>query len=623
MARLLLLALFLAALTTVFAEEEAAPGAPEVRVLDAVTGRSVEAAVVTVVGSRVFVRCPGYFASRFGHPLATAGHPLAVRVQPSGSLSGRVLTAEGKPVSGAEVTVARPLDSPELHVHEIAFTDATGNFRVSGLPTAELEIRAVLRTKERDFRAIARARPGTEAKLVLSEWSRPSLTVRIVDPEGTPVARARVDFSHMHLAGGLLHSSGGEAERGEWRRKFERSEDHEVVIGLYDARNEDGDPLPLAAVEAGPFDLAKPVVTVTMPRERTIRGVVCDRDGKPVAEARVVAVPNGWLPFQKYRDFPEHGEARTDARGRFTVGRLGDFRYYLFIEPPPPGRKTERVRAPAGARNLRLEVGPAASPVVTVVDPEGKPVPNASVRARDHRIRPGSRPDFFADGVTDHEGRTKLKGLHPDRVYYLSVAPPASRQDLDRGGIDHWSAESTTVRLAVKQPSPAPVPPPTPSGVTLKIEVENPPIGRKVHANVGPVEGVGDLDVSADARGVVRVRGLPAGSRPTVIIRTGPAGLVWMGRDLEPGERPIRARLGPGRTITGRIRLTGKGQHPSIAAETDWLTFYGMVKKDGTFVIRALPDGVYTVRAWQGGTGKEATAILPAGRSALLTIPTR
>jgi protocatechuate 3,4-dioxygenase beta subunit len=200
---------------------------------------------------------------------------------------------------------------------------------------------------------------------------------------------------------------------------------------------------------------------VRLPRERTIEGRVVAPDGKGVADARVRADPIGPPgPDYPQHDAPVHWwlaeDLRTDAEGRFRIGRLGEGRHRVFALPPSAFAPPVPLVASAGAADVVLLARPGTTAEVRVLDPDGVPVAGAHVVVAPRRDtdveltvanllgRYGSGTEFVADAG----GTARVAGLDAEARYVLGVRAPSVRKDLAPHVERDWSPGSLTVRLA-------------------------------------------------------------------------------------------------------------------------------------------------------------------------------
>lgn len=149
--------------------------------------------------------------------------------------------------------------------------------------------------------------------------------------------------------------------------------------------------------------------------------VVVRADGKPVADAEL--------------EFGASTKQRTDARGETRYGfhaSTEDSLWHVGFTVRAKGFAVEArtLALPTGSTSLIVDLVRDAGLEGRVLDPSGKPIPDAVVT-----VRPTSpwsivmtRPhDDQVDRVsTDNEGRFTSKGLSADREYWISAEVPAS-----------------------------------------------------------------------------------------------------------------------------------------------------------------------------------------------------
>jgi hypothetical protein len=191
-----------------------------------------------------------------------------------------------------------------------------------------------------------------------------------------------------------------------------------------------------------------------------LRGVVVDDDGRPLAKARVDAISSEGAP----KAFAWRAQAESDADGRF------DLRVAAVTKEPQPyvvvldhadmlRRKVDATVTPGGTTNLaRVEMKRNAADrpgdfeiALTVVGPDGKPVPRAIVRMfRKLLARTESAPRFEwqAGGLTDERGTIVLAGQRLGEKRFEIHARAAGCRDrvVDRT-IDAIGASEATVAL--------------------------------------------------------------------------------------------------------------------------------------------------------------------------------
>lgn len=145
-------------------------------------------------------------------PAVHANAPLTLRMFDAATFEGRVVGAEGEPVAGAQLLVARRDFSALADWEATAVTDADGAFRIAGAPLGPLSVRVaaeghgVLR-QERSLPLRA------AAAFVLPAGGPRRLSVRVHDPEGAmgrqrwSISNRRITFEDCaRLASELLHN---------------------------------------------------------------------------------------------------------------------------------------------------------------------------------------------------------------------------------------------------------------------------------------------------------------------------------------------------------------------------------------------------------------------------------
>jgi len=106
--------------------------------------------------------------------------------------------------------------------------------------------------------------------------------------------------------------------------------------------------------------------------------------------------------------------------------------------------------------------------------------------------------------------------------------------------------------------------------------------------------------VRPDAEGRLRFRGLDAQATYSLWIPLQGAEGRHVYRDgLRPVEGETSVRISEGHEIRGRLRFVGESSVDEyyVDLRRGHISALGTVAKDGSFVLRGLPAGVYTVRA--------------------------
>lgn len=318
-----------------------------------------------------------------------------VRVFASGSIAGRVLDVDGKPV-GPGATIRAPFDPEwargvfwdrlaptrgmtggdmiamqqrrEKEVRstavsgtaaEEAKTDAEGRFEIPAFPL-DVPTRLGVRRGNASLRGdVLRLAPGAARKEVEFRMPRrAAASIRVVDPEGRPIPGARAAISQKTAEPGQDYRPAGETDAdGRWAVDdlVEGSADDSVIVSF-----------------AADFQtIVAPLAPGGPPLElRAERGAAL--------EGRVVEAVTGWpIPgltlYARPPGASMDAEARTDADGRFRITTL----------PPGPVRLGDR-------RGLRW----VSSDLTNARAGSGRPVVLRAIDLRDTDPQPRPVPMF-------------------------------------------------------------------------------------------------------------------------------------------------------------------------------------------------------------------------------------
>jgi hypothetical protein len=247
------------------------------------------------------------------------------------------------------------------------------------------------------------------------------LRLRVLDSAGTPVPAYRVEF-------------------GTGFRATERSAEGPIAllvpagscsVEVREAADADGRPLNLAAAEASVSPEAREL-TLRMPPGVKMSGIVRAADGRPVADAKVLA----------HRRYSVYARAQTDAEGRYELVGL-DARGVRLEVRPPEGLAPPRPRdvVPSSAEPSVDFTLPEVVRI-RVVDWRGRPVRGAWVRVKVL----GNGPEAGTWPLEDHtneDGVAYLANLYPDQE--LEVMPQNSK---DLASLRRpWNGAPLTLRL--------------------------------------------------------------------------------------------------------------------------------------------------------------------------------
>jgi protocatechuate 3,4-dioxygenase beta subunit len=356
-------------------------------------------------------------------PTATAlflllglGVPAVSRAEASPSLLLRAVDRAGRPIAGATVQASWSTEGGEQRrLRET--TSPQGTFRLTGLPPEETfwisvekagftpEVRSVSASPEAQWELRITLRPGNLA------------VGRVVDEEGRPVAGAEIEVS---AAPGTILPSPRSTRSGP--------------AGRFRFRDLPAGQLALTIRHPGyaPLEVGHPVEggrtgrlgTFVLRRGTTLRGLVTDAAGFPVAGARIWALTSEEL----YREGKQRASAVTAADGTFVVPRR------------PPGEElslwvcadgflqaADTVPFPDEPIGVMLER--AAAVQGRVLDPDGAPRPGATVSIEQANgdfgcsLRIWSPCPADESAIADADGRFAVGRLDPGWYDLVASAP--------------------------------------------------------------------------------------------------------------------------------------------------------------------------------------------------------
>lgn len=313
--------------------------------------------------------------------------PLDIVLSPGLRLTGTVVDPDGRAVRGAGVAL-RPGDGATE-------VDATGRFVIRDLAPGMVHLAVTAQGFAPTGLPAIELRPGQPAldlgELVLEPES--TLPGRVVDPDGRPVAGARV---WARRSGGVALAASEHEVESDAEGRFE-------ILGL-DAgarlhlrvRHPDFQEVKLhGRLGAG----GRPLELTLHPGIR-VHGRVLRSDGSPVAEAKVTAGPSA-------ERLGGVGEVATDADGRFE------------LTPQAPGKIVLRAIARQGrSRPRELTLNPGDTPPEVVLELDASAVVGGRIVGPEGRGVAGAR--VVGGGMhathSDADGHFRLAGLAQDRL---------------------------------------------------------------------------------------------------------------------------------------------------------------------------------------------------------------
>jgi protocatechuate 3,4-dioxygenase beta subunit len=367
---------------------------------------------------------------------------LELPLKPARKVRGRVVDAKsGAGVTGVAVYLGRVREAGGPFRHLVVDRDSEARSSTDGwyegyvVPAPRVGAQVGYNLPEGYIRCdagevVAEADAAAPLPPLRIEKAEP-LVVRVVDPDGKPVAGATIQLTGAapYLAGGSPRSTGAD---GQTRLALtDRGENVILRAVTSDAASE-------ALVTINPAEVQGPItLTVSPANAFRLRGRVVDHKSRPLADARVEILRSHRFTSKRYPQMAGGGGThcilRTDAEGYFVFG------------PAVPGdhysaRISADDRRPTGTAEVEAVKGKTHDfgPIVLaemdaavrgrVVDTAGRALAGARV------INSGDAPKRL-DTMADAAGRFELKGLTAGLVHLVAFAEgyhPARAADTDR-----------------------------------------------------------------------------------------------------------------------------------------------------------------------------------------------
>lgn len=355
---------------------------------------------------------------------------------------------------------------------------------------------------------------------------------------------------------------------------------------------------PPLRVEGGARDLAIRLDTAVSVDIRVV-----DADGRAVAGIEVrLDGPAGRAEQRR-----EWGT--TDAQGVVRLGHLDPaVTYRLIVRPQAQGSVLPHDEPEWTPANTTVRLNRAFTIRGIVHDPSGRPVPNAMLWV--------SLEDGIRLQTAKADGTFEIGGLRPGMVGL------SAQFEVQHG------ARGPEVRVAAGSEGVVVIADP---GLELVVRIDNWPARKPgpTHAYLQRKGGSEweNLRASIEPGGVATFRGLEAGTQYALWIPPLQGGLSLWKEALQASSDPLHVSLQQGRSITGRLQLPADAEAVEVEA---WLgqrnvVAEGIVNRDGSYEIRGLPEGTWTVvaRARRGPERLEARADVAAGGTADLVLRPR
>ena len=529
---------------------------------------------------------------------------VKVETKPGGTIKGRIVDEQGKPVAGARVTYG---EFNYFHDQSVN-SDADGRFVLAG---QDLDAKALVSASANGYEYLNDQsiifEPGKrEAAVKLTIKKRKVRTVsgRVTNPDGSPIEHAKVAYGYGDNYSDYAYV---------WTDKD----------GNYTLKNAAARKCVVVATHKGLAPSYKPIESdidahfdFVLKPGHTVEGRVENEEGEPLPDA-------GFGAYMKIEgcDSPDrlYGMSYTvaDKNGHFKLSSLPEGKIYVYVdhegyesinyEPLNVDRKDYTLV-------LRKRVAGCIRGTVKR-ESDGKPITEFNVRLGFSRA--GGQSSGLALGLTEHgvsfqnaEGKFTIDGLKPKETYQVIVtAPGYALGTADPVMVKPTSEENYTDTVIKLHPGKSF------EGSITAADTGAPLGGAIVSAyNLSGFDGSFYWDVShasaqtvsarADANGKIRIDSMPFAYGMVMIEKPGYARTMVKGVSFT---RPLQVKLEKGATVTGSI-ADEKGN----VSKDDWvsvmtvdlsLSFRAELKPDGSFTVADIPSGEYRVIQYRDNHG--------------------
>lgn len=542
---------------------------------------------------------------------------------PESSLSGTVVSADDQhPIAGAIVTIEP--DWRERFASTTARSDADGRFRLSRLSPGRYKPTATGdglygEPAESVLLGLGQSVDGVIIAVVAASAVRGQIVIDEGGGKTRPCPDGSVDLTDKPRD---RDDSGDADADGKVAMTAVLPGHYEVEVRCPDFRS--AERYPAVDVVAGK-DIDGLVWTVTA--GATLTGTVKTAAGAPVAEARVMARPNGG----NARMMGAFGYDTTRDDGSFTIAGLAAGDYLIMVSAEGqrmPDLPIEVTLTEGGSAKVDVVLPGGGAVVGSVVDTAGKPVAGAHVYAAG-----GAMWSFEGGATTDDQGAFTLANVEPG-VRRVTASRGLFSGGLRKPGTTDDDKQGETVKVVAGQTAT----------VKLVVEARDGAITGTVKDGSGAPVGdawliaTRESDAAGMAAGAAMRSSRWSWGRDDRPILTGTDGRFTIS-DLSRGSYTVRAyRRGGGEavaehvalgsdvplviqttgSIEGTVVLTGGGvpdqldlhlRDPATGFDRDE-TFF---RTGGKFALRELPVGTFVVTADAAGGHAEAEVALAAG----------
>ncbi|HEX5135398.1 MAG TPA: carboxypeptidase-like regulatory domain-containing protein [Planctomycetota bacterium] len=341
-------------------------------------------------------------------PRSGRSYRVDFALEKGGTLSGRVVDREQRPLAGA--TVAEGLEN----YHRSATTDADGRYALENVSTAP---NLVFYARADGFLAQQRQSDGT-GSIDFELASSLAVGGVVMDRADKPVKGARIYLHRVSFAPGVQLDQGDQqrnfttsGEGGAFR--FESVQPGQVAVVAFHRDHGPGEKFPIEVPVGGP---GPNDVRVRLTEGLTVEGEVRDRDDKPLPSVTVQmqgweAVP-GFQFVMQYR-WQENPITCSDPEGKFRLKGALPGKQWLYAYSATYGWAGQQLEGSDGQRVTDVKISFAGGAIEgRILTAEREPVSRARVNARGPKDTPQMTYRYVE---TDGLGRFRLGGLPEGR----------------------------------------------------------------------------------------------------------------------------------------------------------------------------------------------------------------
>ncbi len=413
----------------------------------------------------------------------------ALRLQPAGSIKGRIVAPEKLPdMAKARLMAFGRMSGRDMSASGEAKVDANGEFEFPELPPGSYLLHISSQPGDAyhvQGKSDIEVKSGKETVVELQAQKTAVIRGRVIAGD-TGQGLADVSVSISEAPSGRTQQNGTFEVHALPGDKYIRVFPDEGYLGTrYEER---------IAIELGPE--GADVGDIKLERAHTLKFLVVDEQDQPVEEAMVTVRVEGDRDY-----FPAFSSQTTDENGIYEKSSLRAGAI-VSARAAKGNAMSEKVKATVGETEqpvkLVLKADAAAAITAIIVDQNGKPVVDAEVSAYERGENWGRS---IRSDPPDENGRIECKGLTPGWQYQFRVKAP----DSDRLDTGIWTAvagethDFGTIKLTRHTAFLA--------GVV--VDGAGKPLGGAKVFNVGDTPG--RKQVSTDEQGRFRLSGLAEG----------------------------------------------------------------------------------------------------------------